>query len=173
VLTFDSQIHDSNKRDFNLVKKLLHTMRLLEKSEVLLAFMQRIGRTYTKTLTFLPSKHLLAQIIVCEKLDRYISCRTIESFSKEDLVNRILEGEEYIELEHQTSKLKTVSQQMELNFEEEIGSCLEPHEDRLKQIFSFYASFGEPTKTKYMKSSMIQKMMKDAGLAAGSENKNK
>jgi len=68
-------------------------MRLLEKSEVLLAFMQRIGRTYTKTLTFLPSKHLLAQIIICEKLDKYISCRTIESFSKEDLVNRILEGD--------------------------------------------------------------------------------
>jgi hypothetical protein len=88
-------------------------------------------------------------------------------------VNRILEGDQYIELEHQTSKLKTVSQQIELNCEEEIGSCLEPHEERLKHIFSFYASFGEPINTKYMKSSMIQKLMKDAGLVAGSEFKGK
>lgn len=84
-------------------------MRFLEKSDVLSSFMQRIGRTYTKTLTFLPSKSLLAQIIICEKLDRFISGRTITSLSKEDLVNRILEGDQYIELEHQTSKLKTVS----------------------------------------------------------------
>jgi len=48
----------------------------------------------------MPSKHLLAQILVCEKLDRWISNRSIESFSQEDLVARILDGDQYIEIEH-------------------------------------------------------------------------
>lgn len=100
VLAFDSVPHESHIHDFNLIKKLLHTLRLLERSDGLTKFCQRIGRTYTRTLTFLPSKHLLAQILVCEKLDRFISGRTIESFSQEDLVARIIDAENYIELEH-------------------------------------------------------------------------
>lgn len=75
------------------MKKLLFTLRGLEKSDGLSKFCQRIGRTYTKTLTFLPSKHLLAQVLVCEKLDRFVADRAIESISQEDLVERILEAE--------------------------------------------------------------------------------
>jgi hypothetical protein len=55
--------------------------------------MNKIGRTYTKTLSFLPSKDLLAQILICEKLDKYIAGRTIETFTKEELVDRLMEGD--------------------------------------------------------------------------------
>lgn len=93
ILSYDHQPHELWMKNFNLVKKLLFTLRGLEKSDSLCSFMQRIGRTYTQSLSFLPSKHLLAQIIICEKLDRYISGRTIDSFGKDDLVGRILDGD--------------------------------------------------------------------------------
>ena len=67
--------------------------------------MKRIGRTYTKTLSFLPSKDLLAQILVCEGLDRFLGAQTIESNTKEDLVKRILDGEDFVEFEVQTSRV--------------------------------------------------------------------
>ena len=168
ILAFDHQPHEPHIRDFNLVKKLLHSLSSLEKSDGLSKFCHRVGRTYTKALTFLPSKHLLAQILICEKLDLYISGRTIDSFSQEDLVSRIIDAEHYIELEHQTSKLKTISQVQIITEENEIGSVLEPHEESLKQIFQIYASFGEPTNTKYLKSSKLQKLMREAGLTVGS-----
>jgi hypothetical protein len=62
-----------------------------------LKFISKVGRTYTKALSFLPSRDLLAQIIVCEGLDRFINGRTIELMPKEDLLNRIMEGDLYIE----------------------------------------------------------------------------
>lgn len=76
--------------------------------------MKRIGRTYTKSLTFLPSKDLLAQILVCEGLDRFMGAGTIESTPKEDLVKRILEGEDFVEFELMTSRVQTVVKKEEL-----------------------------------------------------------
>jgi hypothetical protein len=71
----------------------------MERSAPYVQLMQRLGRTHTKTLSFLPSKDLIAQIIICERLDRFISGRTIESFSKDELIDRLMEGENYIEME--------------------------------------------------------------------------
>jgi hypothetical protein len=76
--------------------------------------MKRIGRTYTKTLSFLPSKDLLAQILVCEGLDRYIGAETIETTPKENLVKRILDGEDFVEFELMTSRVQTVVKKEEL-----------------------------------------------------------
>jgi hypothetical protein len=84
-------------------------VREIERGPAGIQLLNKLGRTYTKTLTFLPSKDLIAQIIICEKLDKYISGRTIDSFSREELVDRLMEGDHYIDVEHQTSKLKTVS----------------------------------------------------------------
>ena len=67
--------------------------------------MKRIGRTYTSALSFLPSKDLLAQILVCEGLDRFMGPSTIGTTSKEDLVSRILDGEDFVELEVMTSRV--------------------------------------------------------------------
>jgi len=67
--------------------------------------MKRIGRTYTKALSFLPSKDLLAQIIVCEGLDRFMGAVTIETYTKEELVKRILDGEDFVEFELMTSRV--------------------------------------------------------------------
>lgn len=76
--------------------------------------MKRIGRTYTKSLTLLPSKDLLAQILVCEGLDRYMGAATIETTPKEDLVKRILDGEDFVEFELMTSRVQTVMKKEEL-----------------------------------------------------------
>jgi len=43
----------------NSVKKLLHTFQFLEKSDGLKLFMQRVGKTFSHKVSFLPSKHLL------------------------------------------------------------------------------------------------------------------
>lgn len=67
--------------------------------------MKRIGRTYTKSLSFLPSKDLLAQILVCEGLDRFMGAQTIEIQPKEALVKRILDGEDFVEMELMTSRV--------------------------------------------------------------------
>ena len=62
ILSFDLSIGASARklRSFNLIKKLLRILSQMEQSDCLLNFMKRIGRTYTKSLTFLPSKELLA-----------------------------------------------------------------------------------------------------------------
>jgi hypothetical protein len=75
-----------------------------------------------------------------------------------------MEGDHYIEVEHQTSKLKTVSQLDAINAENEIGYVLEPHTDNLNKLFQIYASFGEPDNLTILKSSKIQKLCRDAGL---------
>ena len=79
-----------------------------------MGFMKRIGRTYTKSLSFLPSKDMLAQILVCEGLDRFMGATTIEITQKEDLVKRILDGADYVEFELMTSRVQTVTKKEEL-----------------------------------------------------------
>ena len=107
ILSFDLGVGTTYKkmRNFNLVKKLLRILQELEKSEVLLNFMKRIGRTYTRALSFLPSKDLLAQIVVCEGLDRFMGAITIDTTTKEELVDRIIDGEDFVELEAMTSRV--------------------------------------------------------------------
>lgn len=79
-----------------------------------MGFMKRIGRTYTKSLSFLPSKDMLAQILVCEGLDRFMGATTIEVTQKEDLVKRILDGADFVEFELMTSRVQTVTKKEEL-----------------------------------------------------------
>lgn len=168
ILAFDSTVAatDKKQRKFNLVKKLLRIMDHIEKSDNLLSFMKRIGRTYTKALTFLPSKELLAQILVCEGLDRYIGAKTIEQVSKEDLIKRILDGDSYVEFEVMTSRVQTLSKKEELLKENDAGTVLEPFEDQLKQLFHVYCAFGDPLNTKYLKSSRLLKMLRECGLVS-------
>ena len=137
ILAFDSTTHSdpAQVREFNLIKKLLHFLHQVEQSENLLKFMKKIGRTYTKTLSFLPSKDLLAQILVCEGLDKYMTGKTIDQTSKEDLVSRILYGQQYVDVEYQTARLKTVVQQQAIQEENDVGAVLEQHEDKLKQAY--------------------------------------
>ena len=115
-MSFDLSLAVTSKklRGFNLIKKLLNIMNTLEQSDCLMSFMKRIGRTYTKSLTFLPSKDLLAQILVCEGLDRFMGANTIEANSKDDLVKRILDGEDFVEFELMTSRVQTVCKKEEL-----------------------------------------------------------
>ena len=101
-------------RGFNLIKKLLQVLNQLEKSDCLLGFMKRIGRTYTKALSFLPSKDLLAQIIVCEGLDRFMGANTIDSVDKEHLVTRILDGDDFVEFEQMTNRVQTIAKKEEM-----------------------------------------------------------
>lgn len=123
ILSFDLSIGVTSKalRSFNLIKKLLKILSQLEKSDCLLAFMKRIGRTYTKTLSFLPSKDLLAQIIVCEGLDRFMGAQTIEHTTKEDLARRILDGDNFVEFEMMTSRVQTIAKKEELMLQNDAG----------------------------------------------------
>lgn len=70
--------------------------------------MKKQGRTLTDRLSFLPSKDLLAEVLICENLDRFIQGRTVDSFSKEELVDRLMEGGSYKGLDRQ----QTLEQEM-------------------------------------------------------------
>ena len=131
ILSFDLclGVTDRKLRNFNLIKKLLRILNQLEQSDCLLGFMKRIGRTYTKSLSFLPSKDLLAQILVCEGLDRYMGAIVIETTLKENLVKRILDGEDFVEFELMTSRVQTVVKKEELLLLNDAGSTLEPFEE--------------------------------------------
>jgi hypothetical protein len=48
--------------------------------------------------------------------------------------------------------------------EEHQLNCLDSLSVDLKELFSIYASYGDPTNTTYLKSAKLQKMVKDAGL---------
>jgi hypothetical protein len=56
-------------QNFNLVKKLLYFFRKLENGEGFKRFMGKLNRTYNDSLTFLPSKDLLVQILKAEGID--------------------------------------------------------------------------------------------------------
>jgi hypothetical protein len=45
--------------DFNLVKKLLYVFQKIERSSAFAIFMQKLGKTLSNSITFLPSKELL------------------------------------------------------------------------------------------------------------------
>ena len=57
---------------------------------------------------------MLAQILVCEGLDRFMGATTIEITQKEDLVKRILDGADFVEFELMTSRVQTVTKKEEL-----------------------------------------------------------
>ena len=82
--------------------------------------------------------------------------------SKDEMINRIILGNQYTETEKHP---KLLLQQKEIQQEEErLKSCLDPYLDDLKQVFQNYASYGEPVNMNTLKSSKLQKMLKDADL---------
>ena len=54
---------------------------------------------------------------------------TIDTTTKEDLVCRILDGEDFVELEVMTSRVQTIAKKEELQLQNDAGSVLEPHEE--------------------------------------------
>eukprot|EP00353_Schmidingerella_taraikaensis_P001223 CAMPEP_0185597258 /NCGR_PEP_ID=MMETSP0434-20130131/81252_1 /TAXON_ID=626734 ORGANISM="Favella taraikaensis, Strain Fe Narragansett Bay" /NCGR_SAMPLE_ID=MMETSP0434 /ASSEMBLY_ACC=CAM_ASM_000379 /LENGTH=58 /DNA_ID=CAMNT_0028225933 /DNA_START=961 /DNA_END=1137 /DNA_ORIENTATION=- len=54
---------------------------------------------------------------------------TIETNTKEDLVNRILDGEDFVEFELMTSRVQTIVRKEELQQQNDAGAVLEPYED--------------------------------------------
>jgi hypothetical protein len=61
ILAFDHIPTETPKyKEFNLVKKLLFQLRVYEQQDEFLKFIHKVGRTYTKALSFFPSKDLLA-----------------------------------------------------------------------------------------------------------------
>lgn len=59
-----------------------------------MCFMQKIGKTYSNSVTFLPSKELLLQIVKCESLEKYFESRSLEQITKQELIARILVGDQ-------------------------------------------------------------------------------
>ena len=86
--------------------------------------------------------------------------------SKENLVERILDGEDYIELELMTSRVQTLNRKEELLQQNDAGAALEPFEDHLKEVFHSFASYGNPLNSRYLKSSLLLKMLRECGLIA-------
>ena len=99
---------------------------------------------------------------------------TIETTSKENLVKRILDGADFVEFEVMTSRVQTCAKKEELLQQNDAGSALEPFEDPLKEVFHYYCTYGNPLNNKFLKSSLLLKMLRECGLVAESSTlKNK
>ncbi len=61
IFAFDQTDHGNHIKsyEFNLVKKLLYVFQKLERSSAFAMFMQKLGKTLSNSITFLPSKELL------------------------------------------------------------------------------------------------------------------
>jgi hypothetical protein len=91
---------------------------------------------------------------------------TIETTTKENLVKRILDGEDFVEFELMTSRVQTVVKKEELLMQNDAGSTLEPFEEQLKEVFHNYCTFGSPLNSRFLKSSLLIKMLRECGLVA-------
>jgi hypothetical protein len=61
IMVFDHTILPQKKyKGFNLIRKLIYMFRELERGDATISLLNKLGRTYTKTLSFLPSKDLIA-----------------------------------------------------------------------------------------------------------------
>jgi hypothetical protein len=69
------------------VKKLLFFLRKLENSEGFQRYLGKLNRTYTDSLSFLPSKDLLLQILKAEGEEDVDP----EIVSKEAMISRIVD----------------------------------------------------------------------------------
>ena len=86
-----------NAHNFNLIKKLLFFFRKLENSEGFKKFMGRLNRTYNDSLTFLPSKDLLGQILKAEGVEEPLLAFDDYSYiTKEAMISRIVDPHLYI-----------------------------------------------------------------------------
>ena len=72
-----------------------------------------------------------------------------------------------------TSRVQTVSKKEELLMQNDAGSALEPFEEQLKDLFHYYSSFGNPLNARYLKSSLLVKLLRDCGLVAETSTMNK
>jgi hypothetical protein len=144
--------------------------------------MHKIGKTFSNQISFLPTKDLLMQIIKCEGLDKYFEGKTLEQITKQELIARIMIGDHQTEPVDKvkinknpdshllrscsTNNLDPVQQE-----EDNLLQSLQPFNSELKELFSIYASYGDPTNTIYLKSAKLQKMIKDAGLVSDHQDK--
>ena len=93
--------------------------------------MKKQGRTLTDRLSFFPSKDLLAEVIICENLDRFIQGRTVDSFTKEELVDRLMEGGSYKSQDNQL----TVEEEVAASQIQELHTSLDPYKEHLLRLF--------------------------------------
>lgn len=95
-----------------------------------------------------------------------MSAETIETATKEDLVKRILDGQDFVEFEVMTSRVQTITKKEEMLIQNDAGSALEPFEEQLKEVFHSYCIYGNPTNSRYLKSSLLLKMLRDCNIIA-------
>ena len=125
--------------------------------------MSRLSRTYNDSLTFLPSKDLLSQILKAEGIED-AALNNPEEFqfvTKEALISRIVDKHLYEGLQN----LEQRADYTDLN--EENDQYILNSEDELKKLFEIYCAFGEPMNTKYLKSSKLFKMLRESGIIKG------
>lgn len=65
-----------------------------------------------------------------------------------------------------TSRVQTVTKKEELLLLNDAGSVLEPYEDKLKELFHSYSTYGNPLNARFLKSSLLLKLLRDCGLVA-------
>mmetsp|Transcript_39533 Transcript_39533/g.38018 ORF Transcript_39533/g.38018 Transcript_39533/m.38018 type:complete len:192 (+) Transcript_39533:190-765(+) len=156
-----------NAQNFNLIKKLLFFFRKLENCDGFKKFLRKLNRTYNDSLSFLPSKELLIQILKAEGIEEQLmlSQEDYTYISKEAMVSRIVDPHLYQSA--QKSKFNEEEELDLLSVNQEAENYLAGIEDELKKIFETYCSFGEPMNTKHLKSSKLMKMLKDCGIVKG------
>lgn len=82
--------------------------------------------------------------------------------TKEAMISRIVDKHLYAE-----NFLEARNESIENDVIEDQQQYLLNTDDELKKLFEIYCAYGEPMNTRYLKSSKLYKMLREAGLIKG------
>ena len=75
--------------NFSSTKKVLSMLRKLEVSDTFIKFLHKLNRTYSGSMSFLPSKILLSKLMKNEGIDHIYD---LDILSKEEIISAIFNG---------------------------------------------------------------------------------
>lgn len=143
-----------NPENFSVTKKVLSLLKIIEVSDAFRVFLQKLNRTYSDKMTFLPSHRTLVELLLNEAGE--FEASALHGVPKEELISAIFNGPQEL-FPHSSPDDKTPSRPIDA----------EESDAPLRKIFESYCSFGEPMNTTLLKSSKLVKLLREVGLIAG------
>lgn len=104
------------------------------------------------------------QILKAEGIDDLVfsNPEDMQFVTKEAMISRIVDKHLYVE-----NLLEPKNESIENEGIDDNQQYLLNVEDELKKLFEIYCAYGEPMNTRYLKSSKLYKMLREAGLIKG------
>lgn len=136
--------HESPE-NFSSTKKVLQMLRNLEVSDAFMRFLAKTNRTYNGSLSFLPGKKLLSELLRNEgsELSMDLGQNYATSYTKEELISALFNGTGTLASPITSKQLDSPSIFKGMGNESMLNG-LSINEAPLKKVFENYCAFGEP-----------------------------